>query len=129
MDLEGFSNKDKGIITRHPDASPYELLEHGLSQKAYDRLIAQNEKQKVEKLEGNKEQPESTSSEDSQKKSNVLAVSVEPFNPIPTEPKGRSIKKAKALSVLVRDKKSGRSFTMSAYNARLLNKGKFEILS
>lgn len=133
MDLEGFSNKDKGIITRHPDASPYELLEYGLSQKGYDRLISMNEQEKVEKLKSDKEYteaPQPKQEEETEKSSKVLGVTVEPVNVDLNPPKqkgGRS--KVKLLAVLVRDKKTGREFKMSAYNAKFLDKKQFEILA
>lgn len=35
----GFSFKDKKIIDSNPDKTPYELLELGLSNKAYEKLL------------------------------------------------------------------------------------------
>jgi len=45
MDLSTYSNRDAKIIRDNPDASPYDLLALGLSQKAYDRYTETLEKQ------------------------------------------------------------------------------------
>lgn len=46
--LDSFSFKDKKIIKSNPDKTPYELLELGISQPGYARLVEQYETGKVE---------------------------------------------------------------------------------
>lgn len=43
MKTKRFAPKDAKLIREHPDATPAELLEKGLSKKAYQRLAEQKE--------------------------------------------------------------------------------------
>ena len=53
MELEQFSPADRKKIQDNPDKSPYELLELGLSQKGFEKLLSFNEEErkKLEKQE------------------------------------------------------------------------------
>lgn len=108
MDLSKFGPKDKKIITDHPGAEPYTLLmEHGLTQKAYDRLVSMSETQKTEPM------------------SNILSVETESLN---TEVKPQKITKVINGTSRVKDLATGREFNISSYHARFLHKKKYAII-
>lgn len=101
MDLSAFGPKDKKIIKDNEGVSPYDLLvKNGLSQKAYDKLIAQNE-------------------------SKILSVETADISQAPAP---KNITKVNKVSVRAKNLSTGREFTISSFHAKHLNKTKYRII-
>ena len=124
VDTKDFQPKDAKIIRDNVDKSPYELLELGLSQKAYDRLAA-GEYKTIEAVQEEPLQPAAVEKATKQHSASENAViqpsKVESFEEVVKgKPAAATSKNNDLRSVVkIRDKQTGEVISTTQYFAQL----------
>lgn len=122
VDVSKFGPKDAKIIRENEGKTPYELLELGLSQKAYDRLISGEAKETVSKAteEETVETANATTS-NVVKPSSVKIIEPKVTLTSPTEYRQQKAK-AQSGTVKILNRRTGKVVTLSANAANRLLK-------
>ena len=112
--MANYSNRDKSIMTANPDSSPEQLLELGLSQKAFDRMTEKVAKEPIEvKTEKIKEV-------ENVEEINIVEVTTQQIKSSKKKVGGQDVVTVTKIS-------NGKTFTMSASAVGVLDPKEYQI--